>query len=481
MQKRSKKFVGPMVSFIIHCLVILLAYLMIQTVIPTPKKDIRVELVNLSKATLGEVITTCWLPDTPGFKEDKFFPEKPTEPKLTINAPDLAIEESNVENVFERIDVPPSSFTIEGLSNRNKANRKELRNQFAKGYSGKTEEAVLAALEYLKSRQNDDGSWTQQKNHKAIGVTGLSLLTFLAHGETHRSAEYGLTVERAIRWLLKNQNEEGEFTKNTYAHSIATYALAESYAMTKIPKLREPLDKAISIIIDGLVTDKTKRIGSMIPVPGMDNQDDNQVTYARLEYSYNKETRMDTSVLGWNAQALKAAKMAGNKNPKLSIAITQVMNGLMVAQNRDNGKFMYSEAHPKGNDAMTGVGVLCLQLLGHGKSPEVKAGLRALHDLNVDLEKGKFYTYYYVTQAMFHEGNSNWTRWNRMFAPKFIKHQSDNGSFLDEDHHKVGPEYSTSLAALTLMVYYRNLPTFQEKAVIEKAEQVDDDVTITII
>ena len=51
----------------------------------------------------------------------------------------------------------------------------------------------------------------------------------------------------------------------------------------------------------------------------------------------------------------------------------------------------------------------------------------------------------------------------------------------DSDKHHVGKEYTTSLAALTLMVYYRNLPTFQEKAVQEEVEKVSDDVEIEII
>ena len=80
---------------------------------------------------------------------------------------------------------------------------------------------------------------------------------------------------------------------------------------------------------------------------------------------------------------------------------------------------------------MTGVGVLCLQLLGNGKTPEVSAGLKTLEEVEVSFkgDGNKLYMYYYITQAMFHEGKSTWSRWNNKFAPVYIKSQSKDGSF----------------------------------------------------
>ena len=364
-----------MFSILVHCLVLFLAYTLIRTVIVTPSDDILVELVTLPPSIIDNVIGTLdpMADDTmPTMVTPVAKPSEPKDPSAPLITLDRSIK-------IEEIDIQGSPLIeVDQFLNRSEAGRAMLNKKFGGSQSEKTEAAVLAALDYLKSRQNADGSWTQEKGHKALGVTGLALLTFLAHGESPSTLEYGRTVEQAMRWLLKQQNEQGEFSKNTYAHAIATYAMAESYAMTRIPILREPLDKAVAIIIDGLVVDKTKRVGSMVSVPGIDERGAKEVSYARLEYAYNKETRMDTSVLGWNAQALKAAHMAGNKNPKLTTAIAQVKNGLMVAQNRTTGKFMYSESQPQGSDSMTGVGVLCLQLLGFGSSPEAKAGLRSL-------------------------------------------------------------------------------------------------------
>ena len=70
------------------------------------------------------------------------------------------------------------------------------------------ERAVVRALRWLKENQNPDGSWNT--THQ-IGNTGLGLLTFLAHGKTVESDEYGATVERALHYLLGHVKENGEF------------------------------------------------------------------------------------------------------------------------------------------------------------------------------------------------------------------------------------------------------------------------------
>ena len=60
-----------------------------------------------------------------------------------------------------------------------------------KNYAGQwgqyTEMSVIKALEWLKKKQNPDGSWNPNKT----AMTGLALLTFLAHGETTSSEKYG--------------------------------------------------------------------------------------------------------------------------------------------------------------------------------------------------------------------------------------------------------------------------------------------------
>ena len=105
------------------------------------------------------------------------------------------------------------------------------------------------------------------------------------------------------------------------------------------------------------------------------------------------------------------------------------------------------------------------------------------------------YAWYYISQTKFHKGGATWTAWNNQFAPQFIRAQqiSDDGKVGfwtsaglglkegttgREDMH---PVYATTLAALTLQVYYRFLPTYKPIEV-EKIDQTsDDDVDIEIM
>ncbi|MDY0149903.1 MAG: hypothetical protein RBT03_07445, partial [Kiritimatiellia bacterium] len=96
----------------------------------------------------------------------------------------------------------------------------------------------------------------------------------------------------------------------------------------------------------------------------------------------------------------------------------------------------------------------------------------------------------------FHQGGTDWKSWNNKVAPTLIKNQNEDGSWLspglaltgdgvtreyrgrDEINSKV---YATTLAALSLQVYYRFLPTYQpiKDEVIDQTS--DDDIQIEIL
>jgi len=71
------------------------------------------------------------------------------------------------------------------------------------GGNGIAEGAVLRALRWLKVNQAKDGSWPKSKH----AMTSLALLTYMAHGETPESEEFGKTVQEAIKYLVKMEKE----------------------------------------------------------------------------------------------------------------------------------------------------------------------------------------------------------------------------------------------------------------------------------
>lgn len=339
-----------------------------------------------------------------------------------------------------------------------------------------TETAVLRALRWLKKNQQPDGSWQRNKN----AMTALAVLCFLAHGEKPgESREFGETVQRGIEFLLRSQPANGHWPGN-YEPFIATYAVCEAYGMTLNPNVKEAAERGTAMVI------KTQH-----PSGGWD-------------YGGKPGDRDDTSVMGWAAQALKAAQMAGfySDPDALDRACKLAVKGFQKNAHPDGG-FGYTEP---GRGGLTAVGTLCMQFHGAGNRPEVARSL-ALMDAwkpvwngsRPGMRLGKDdkppsidgvprpntqYYYYYATQAKFQAGGSRWKRWNDGMWPEYVKAQfveekaiaDPDGVMQDigwwENSDDAGsdqrPVMDTCLAALQLMVYYRYLPTFREVKVEEE-------------
>lgn len=322
-----------------------------------------------------------------------------------------------------------------------------------------TEYAVLRALRWLKQRQKEDGSWGGEE---VSAMTGLALLSFLAHGETQNSAEFGATLEKGMKHLISVQKPSGEYSASAYAHGIAAYAMCEAFAMTKILSVKESAEKGIQAILAG------------------------QQPLGSYNYNYTQVPRWDMSVSGWQFQALKAGHMAGIGNEGLGKSIEKATDWLKrVAFDPAAGGFGYSAENAQHGGAtwtMTGAGCLCMQLMGRPKDMEVRAGLDYLDELTCRWEKGgknRVYGWYYVTQAMFQDGGKRWDRWNRMFAPELVKAQFEDGHWEGGDYGK--EVYSTTLCCLMLEVYYRYLPTYRKVEEHQLAAASDkDDIVIQV-
>jgi hypothetical protein len=355
------------------------------------------------------------------------------------------------------------------------------------GGTSRTEDSVLMALRWLKVHQAGDGSWTGDGEAHAAPMTAFALLTFLANGATPTSSEeFGETIQRAIEFLLNDQQQDGLFKSRdsrNYAHPIATYALSEAFALTSVPMVKAAAENAAALLVE-----RQHESG------GWD--------YNMGSKTIDPETglpRDDTSYMAWCAQALKAAKMARLNVPGLDRAMKRAILGFKKNASPAGG-FGYTT--PQANGALTGAGVLCMQLLGAAKDPDTKRGLQVLESRTCKWDNSSgdkpLYYWYYETQAKFHRGQAIWTRWNREFAPTLAANQNvESGQYTwkgepykighwgspgkDENYGRV---YSTSLCALMLQVYYRYLPTYKAPAEIplenltlgEEAEEIDIEI-----
>ena len=374
-----------------------------------------------------------------------------------------------------------------------------MRGQLLAGGGGnaKTEASVIRALRWLKAVQNSDGSWPNNK----VAMTGLAILTFLAHGEKPgESMEFGDTVQRALEFLIMEQDKTGGglFTKagNGYAHAIATYAMCEAYGMTMNPSVKAAADAGLEVVING-----------QHPSGGWD-------------YNWKQSERDDTSVMGWAAQALKAGMMANfyHDPEALERASRMSVKGFKKNGFQDGG-FGYTSPAKGG---LSGVGTLCMQFHHAANDPYVKNTLQNIiyqwkpewigyspdrAAKGEKLEKPKElppgtvggacpqYYYYYGTQAVFQGGGEQWKKWNDRMWPSYVAAQfkiekgeagstctcgqglcnrlkepykdakgefQEIGHWVNTDAHTDRPIMDTCLAALQMMVYYRYLPTFKQ-------------------
>lgn len=335
------------------------------------------------------------------------------------------------------------------------------------GGNARCEEAVKKSLDWLKSKQNPDGSWGQA--HKG-GMTGLALLAYLGHCETPESVEYGETVLKGIAYLIdlgRNQRVkefEGIFStkpseeSSTYEHGIATYALGEIYSFAKLgsrelPGLREAFEKGVEIILK-----KQNAKGAWSYRPGV---------------GYAADDRNDLSVTGWQFQALKAAKHTNLKIAGLNRAINRVEDYLKSTQTAEGGFGGMNREQAYNQWNLTGAALLGLQTLGTGNTRAVNRGIRWLDDLTekepLDWNRNCYlYVWYYNTQALFQKGGEPWKRWNAQFQKQLLDNQRPDGSYKPENPGPIGaaasgaagPDaeiYRTALCTLMLEVYYRYL------------------------
>jgi TolA-binding protein len=321
--------------------------------------------------------------------------------------------------------------------------------------SAETEKAVIAALHWLKTNQQQDGSWKCGQSPPA--GTALAMLAFLGHGETPDSTEFGQTVTKGLLYLAQHIDNNGlvsgvsqDYVGYGYSQGPVVLALSEGYAMTQSPVLREPLDRALQAVFRQQAAAKTRSQD----IGGWRNQ--------------SSANDSDVSVTGWMVMALKSAQAAGLEIPQ-SVFDKATQYLWNMYDTKDPG---FGYQNPERYPTMTAIGILCQQFLGNGKDPRIKGALDYLREQKVDWDKadGDFvlYGWYYMTQAMFQGGGSYWQYWNNEIRETMIRNQQKDGRWMPPPKSNIEirelartPAYSTALGALILEVYYRYPPINQ--------------------
>lgn len=374
-----------------------------------------------------------------------------------------------------------SEFSNE-MSGRGDSTRAQLLRKY--GGNAASESAVELALQWIADHQLKDGSWNLdhtigptvndrprtspnpgEMREAQFGATALALLPFLGNGHTHRNGKYKDVVFNGLKFLMLRPNkvrkglsywdEDGEM----YSHGLVAIVFAECYAMTKDEKLRDFVEGTLEFIAD-----------SQDPVGG--------------GWRYEFRKRGDTSVVGWQLMALKSGKLSGIEVKKRTFKLAKKF---LDSVSTDYGAYYGYQIKPiktdsgefdRGYRGRTSVGLLSRMYMGWDREHRgIVDGVKWFSDMGPDTSKDpgvavNMYYNYYATQVMKHYEGEEWRKWNLVMRDFLVDTQVKDGVAKGSWHFNpngqfqgpAGRLYTTSLACLTLEVYYRYLPLYQSAA-----------------
>ena len=332
------------------------------------------------------------------------------------------------------------------------------------------ERAVAGALHWLYRHQLSDGSWSLDHKQRCTdqsctgpgaakadaGATALSLLCFLAAGQTHKTnGPYRTCIKNALIWLLAHQERNGNLAKGCvqpmYSHGLATIALCEAYGLSGDHNVGAAAQGAVNYIV------------------AAQNKTD-------FGWRYNPGDPGDTSVVGWQMMALKSALLAGLNVGGTSSEDLACKWFDLVKCGPNGCNFQYQQ-NTGPTPAMSAVGLLCRQYMGAKRNdPMMLDGVQYLMKNMPDVRIHNIYYWYYATQVMRNYSGYEWDAWNRTMRKVLIGTQCRdkiacaNGSWDPDNPSKDawggpgGRHMVTCLSCLTLEVYYRLTPLYRLEA-----------------
>ena len=331
-------------------------------------------------------------------------------------------------------------------------------------------QALVKALDYLASNQQEDGSWPNYEQAN----TGLAVMAFI--GGKCVQKDYSANIQAGLGYLRSvftpspnypPGSEEaaklgGVFGTSSanlmYQQAIATLAVIEALVDLNDSSLEPIAGEAIQLIIRSQNTEhKPKTLQGPIPT------DSPHYGSWRYEPDY---TDGDISVTAWQILTLRAAGNAGFSVPDYVFpAAAKFVRFLHGA----DGSFCYESPGDAGDScARAGMGVLALQLCGYPKDPLIPAAIRYMQNygpawnLEYPGEGYPFYYWYYGTRAMFMAGGEDWRIWKDWMCRLLVDHQGDKGSWegTQQEESESLTLYRTAFGALMLEFCCGHVPIY---------------------
>ena len=324
----------------------------------------------------------------------------------------------------------------------------------------KVEDSIARGLEYLLTQQKDTGAIFNSSY--STTMTALSLMAMGATGHLPSEKDkYGLAMRKGIDYILDEDriDDRGYFgvadKARMYGHGIVCLALAEMLGMGVDDEQDELIRKRLISGIDVIIK------AQIMP----EKLNPKNKSYGGWRY-YPHSTDSDLSVTIWELLALRSTKNDGLEVPK--DAIDRAVHFLKkcyyskrnedgTPQNLKSGCGYTPGSSPTYPSASAGL--LALQVCGEYDSPEAKGSADWLLEYKVNKnDKYFFYGSYYYAQSMNQRGGDFSKHAKKTLENIMISLQAEDGSWKAQEAHQV---YSTSMAILSLSIFYNYLPIYQ--------------------
>ena len=458
-----------LISTTVHLgLLLLLALMVVPWQVPVPSIGLEASIapaelpVDDPDEALDLQTIQIELPDLTQSPEDMEFADNAIDSEITVADANTELPQPQTEVVAPQPETPVTTAVMPtrpsggGLKGRDQATRAKLAAE--RGGSAASEAAVERGLAWIIAHQRPDGSWRLRHDdgrcqgqctnegmiESTTAATGLALMSLLGAGYTHKQGPYQEEVEAGLRFLvdaMRHTRHGGSLAKGErgmYSHAIATIALSEAFAMTHDSWLLHPVESARQYIASA-----QHRKGGWRYVPGEAG---------------------DMTVTGWQLMALKSAQMC---RIPTDADVWRRAESFIDALHTSDGWYGYQK--PSEHPTTTAVGVLMKMYLGASReNADINHG--ADYVAGTGPSPTDIYFNYYATQVLHHLGGPHWKQWNPKMRDYLIETQDQSGThragswyFTDPHAAYGGRLYTTAMAVMTLEVYYRYLPLYDER------------------
>ena len=337
----------------------------------------------------------------------------------------------------------------------------------AGGGSKETEAAVQAALRWLAKNQAQDGRWEARRHGAGREATpdGRSRPNAGADADT------GMTG-LALLAMLGSGNTH---LRGPYAENVRRGLNFLLQSQDTQGCLSGAADRYAAMYCHAIATFAMSEAYGMTGEPRLDQPVRRAIGYTIAAqdpfgggWRYRPHDAGDTSQLGWQFMSLKSAQTAGIPMPETTRQ--GIIRYLQSVASRGNGGLASYRPLEAPSHTMTAEAMLCWQFLGIARDhPACDEAANYLLSTPPGTGPSNFYYWYYGTLVMYQFGGDGWQRWNTAVATELVGLQNKEGPLAGSWNPDSvwggygGRIYSTALGAMCLEVYYRFLPVYGNK------------------